>query len=215
MIADDPDGAQERAEDWARHGGADSAARCGALADVALGDPEAGARALDAASHEAALPAPRRALLAAEASRAWLLASRPDRALESSGLAATLDRSPDYRIDHARAALAAHQPELAIADLSPLLTGPPLRADALIVRATALREAGAFERARADIDAACQLRPDDPDALLERGILRERTGDLDGARDDWSRVIAASPDTHEADLAQQDLALLEAGPEAR
>jgi regulator of sirC expression with transglutaminase-like and TPR domain len=96
-----------------------------------------------------------------------------------------------------------------------VLAASPDRADALIVRAAALRETGALDAARADIDRACRLQPDEPAALLERGILRERAGDLDGARTDWSRVLAVAPDTHEADLAQQDLALLEAGPEAR
>ncbi len=215
MIADDPDGAREQAEDWARHGGGDGATRCGALAEIALGDPEGGAIRLDTASHDASLAASRRALLASDASHAWLLASRPDRALQSAGLAVALDPSPDHAVDHARAALSAHQPDAAIGDLSPVLAAHPNRTDALIVRATAFGQTGALDRARADIDAACRLQPDDPAALLERGVLRERIGDLDGARDDWSRVIAASPDTHEADLAQQDLALLEAGPEAR
>jgi tetratricopeptide (TPR) repeat protein len=215
MLADDPAGAADYAEDWSRQGGADRAARCAALATVALGDPESGARTLDGLSQTTSLPAQRRAMLADEAAKAWLLASEPAPALASAGLALALDPAPEIAIEHGRAALAAHRPALTIADLSPVLAASPDRADALIVRAAALRETGALDAARADIDRACRLQPDEPAALLERGILRERAGDLDGARTDWSRVLAVAPDTHEADLAQQDLALLEAGPEAR
>ncbi len=215
MVADDPASAADLAAEWARHGGADQAARCGALAAIASGDPEAGARTLDSLSQTATLPAARRAMLADEATHAWLLAAKPDLALESAGLALALDPGTDSAIEHGRAALAAHRPALTIADLSPVLAAHPDRIDALIVRAAALRETGALQQARTDIDRACRLEPDEPAALLERGILRERAGDLDGARTDWSRVLAVSPDTHEADLAQQDLALLDAGPDAR
>jgi hypothetical protein len=36
-----------------------------------------------------------------------------------------------------------------------------------------------------------------------------------GARTDWERAISLSPDSATADLAQQNLALLEAGPVQR
>ena len=54
--------------------------------------------------------------------------------------------------------------------------------------------------------------PDNAEALLERGVLRQRAEDVEGARGDWERVIAVAPDSQTADLATQDLALLDAGP---
>jgi regulator of sirC expression with transglutaminase-like and TPR domain len=51
--------------------------------------------------------------------------------------------------------------------------------------------------------------------LLERGILRQRRNDDEGARADWQRAISLAPDTATADLAEQNLALLEAGPVRR
>ena len=51
--------------------------------------------------------------------------------------------------------------------------------------------------------------------LVERGILRQRMGDGAGARADWEHAIELDPDSTTADLAEQNLALLEAGPERR
>ncbi len=216
LLSSDPAGAADYAADWSKRNGGDAAAQCAALAEVALGDPEAGAVALDALSREVLLPEQRRAVLADQASQAWLSAARPDRALAASTLAVSLEPGdPSLLTDRARAALAAGRVDGAVADLSAVLASHPGQAEALVVRATAYRKLDRLDAARADIDAACAVLPDEPEALLERGILRERSGDLDGARSDWSRVLSVSPDTHEADLAQQDLALLDAGPDAR
>jgi Flp pilus assembly protein TadD len=97
-------------------------------------------------------------------------------------------------------------------DLSHALDLDPKRADALILRATARRELGRLDDASRDIDAAYALDPDNPDLLLERGIIRQRRGDLAGARTDWQHAAALAPDTATGDLAEQNLALLEAGP---
>ncbi len=216
LLSTDPAGASDYAADWSKRNGGDGAAQCAALAAVALGDPEAGATALDALSRTARLPVQRRAVLADQASQAWLSAGHTDRALAAATLAVSLEPGdPSLLTDRARAALAAGQASQAVTDLSAVLAAHPGEAEALVVRATAYRKLDRIDAARADIDAACAALPDEPDALLERGILRERLGDLDGARSDWDRVLSLSPDTHEADLAQQDLALLEAGPDAR
>ena len=50
---------------------------------------------------------------------------------------------------------------------------------------------------------------------LERGIIRQLRGDTAGARADWERTIEVAPDSSAADLAQQNLALNEAGPRRR
>ena len=119
---------------------------------------------------------------------------------------------PELRVTHAIAAAAVHQDRQAIDDLSAVLGGDPKRADALTLRATAYRRLGDLARAAADIAAASAEDPDNPDTLLERGIVRQRQGDRAGARADWERVADLAADTPTGDLAQQDLALLDAGP---
>jgi tetratricopeptide (TPR) repeat protein len=103
----------------------------------------------------------------------------------------------------------------AIDDLNRALELDPRRADALVLRGAAWRNEGKIDTAEADIDHAIDIDPDDPEALLQRGILRQRKGDQAGARADWERAITLDPDSTAADLAQQDLALLEAGPDRR
>lgn len=61
------------------------------------------------------------------------------------------------------------------------------------------------------MSGALTLVPDDPDALREREILRQRMGDSAGARADWERARGVDPNSTTADLAEQDLSLLEAG----
>ena len=84
-----------------------------------------------------------------------------------------------------------------------------------MLRGAARRHLGRLALAQDDVDRALALDPGDAEALLERGILRQRRNDADGARADWERTIALAPDGQAADLAQQNLALLEAGPERR
>jgi len=62
---------------------------------------------------------------------------------------------------------------------------------------------------------ALKIDPDNPEGLLERGILKQMRGDLAGARLDWQQVIQLAPDSPAADLAEQNLALNEAGPQRR
>jgi len=71
------------------------------------------------------------------------------------------------------------------------------------------------EDARAAADRALALDPDHPEALLERGILRQAAADPDGARADWLRLLRIAPESAAADLAAQNLELLDAGPATR
>ncbi|MGI4748908.1 MAG: tetratricopeptide repeat protein [Janthinobacterium lividum] len=213
LLASDPETASDAAREWARHGGGDDAAQCAALADIALGNTVSGAGSLDALSQHGNAPAAHRAQFADQAMQAWLLAGKPIDALASARRAVALDPlDPELLVDRGRAEVAAGDPAGAVTDLSKVLAMQPANGDALITRASAFRRLERLGEAKADIDAACLLEPDEPSALLERGILRERAGDADGARTDWDRIVSLSPDTHEADMAQQDLALLDAGP---
>lgn len=216
MLNGDPSGAVAFAETWAGAGGGEGAAHCHALAQIALGDPETGADALDRLARSSRAIAAARATIYAQAGRAWIMAGNPVKAFGSTthGLALNPD-DPDLLVDHAVAGAALERYAAVVQDLTHALGTDPRRGDALVLRATARRHLEQFDLAQDDVDRAVALDPDDPDALLERGILRQRHGDQTGARRDWERAAQLSPDTATGDLAEQNLALLDAGPERR
>ena len=100
-------------------------------------------------------------------------------------------------------------------DLTRALQLDNKREDALVLRAAVWRRMDMLDEARSDIDRAVTLDPDDAEALLERGILRQRAGDLDGAREDWKHAQEVDPNSEAAEIAAQNLTLLDAGPEKR
>ncbi len=211
MLADDPSGAEALATSW--RGGGEAASHCHALAQIELGNPAAGAALLITLATTSQSPPGARAEMFGQAAQAWTMAGDAPRALDAATQAITLaPEDPDLRVTHAIAALALHQDQAADEDLSDALDADPKRTDALVLRATARRHLGHLADAEADIDKALALDSENPDALLERGIIRERRGDLAGARTDWEKVEDLSPDTPTGDLAQQNLALLDAGP---
>ncbi len=214
MLATDPSGADAMATSMAATAGAEAAAHCHALAQVELGNTEAGAALLDQLAAKSTAPPASRAVVFGQASQAWSMAGQTDQAYQSATRALALSPDdPELRIGHAIAALARQRYAEAADDLTRALDLDPNRADALILRATAWRNLGRIADARTDIDAAAALDPDNADLLLERGIIRQRTGDLAGARADWQRAAELAPDTPTGDLAQQNLALLQAGPQ--
>ncbi len=216
MLTTDPQGANGFAETWASAGGGEGAVHCHALAQIALGNAQTGAEMLEhlaAASHDDNAA---RATLYGQADQAWTIAGSPDHAFADASLALTLDRDdPDLLVDHAVAAAALAHYAVAVADLDRALEIEPRRPDALVYRAAAERHLGRLDIAEADIGRALTLDPQNADALLERGIIRQRRGDEAGARADWQRTMNLAPDTATSDLAEQNLALLEAGPYQR
>jgi tetratricopeptide (TPR) repeat protein len=213
MLDSDPSGADALAATMAAGGAGEAAEHCHALAQVELGNTEDGAALLDKLANASASPASSRAAVYGQADQAWTMAGKPAQAYASATNALKLSPDdPDLLIGHAIAALALQLYPEADANLTHALDLDPKRADALILRATARRNLGRLDQAEADIDAAFHLDSDDPDAFLERGIIRQRRGDLAGARSDWERAAALAPDTPTGDLAQQNLALLDAGP---
>ncbi len=216
MVDGDPEGASDFAEGWAAQGGGDGAAHCAALADIALGDPEGGAAGMETLASNSHEPAVARASVFGQAGQAWLMAGRADRAVaaETRALALSPD-DPDLLVSRAEAEAGLERYAAAARDLTQALAFDPRRVDALVERAAAWRELGQIERARDDVDRAFAVDGGSAEAYLERGILRQRMGDLAGARADWDAAVAKSPDTATGDLAQQNLALLEAGPERR
>lgn len=211
MLGDDPDGAAAFAENW--HGGGEAAQHCHALALVALGNPEEGAPLLAQLAQTSTAAPAARAEVFGQAASAFTMAGDSAAALQAAGQAIALaPEDPELRVIHALAALARKQPQAALEDLTIALAADPKRADLLALRATAHRNLNQLAPARADIDAALALDPDNAPALLERGILRQRAGDAEGARRDWQRVRDLDPEGEIADQAEQNLALLEAGP---
>ena len=216
MLNTDPSGAFSFADTWAGQGGGDGAVHCRALADVALGDAESGALLLDKLGNTSKAAPAARAVILGQAGQSWMIAGAPAKAYSSASRAlALLDDEPDLLVDRAIAGVALERYGEAVDDLTRALEGDPKRGDALVLRATAFRNLEKLDLADNDIERALALDPDDPDALLEHGILRQRRGDPAGARKDWERILALSPDPSTSDLAQQNLALLEAGPERR
>jgi len=215
-VTEEPSQAIALAEAWRARGGGDPATHCAALAQIASGNPSAGAALLESMAPGASIESPLRATILSQAVRARLLANQPARALDlaSEALRLTPARS-DLLIQRATAAQALGQRDLAIEDLTKALSLDPDRPDVLVMRARSLRALGRLAPAAKDLEQAIALAADDPEILLERGILRQRMGNATGARADWSRVLELDPDSEAADLAEQNLALLDAGPPRR
>jgi tetratricopeptide (TPR) repeat protein len=212
MLYDDPQGALAFADTWAS-GGGDGATHCRALAQIELGNIDTGAEMLERLADTAKAPDLARASVYGQAVQAWLMANRPARAFDAATLALVLSpNDADLMIDRAEAEGSMGQYHEAIDDLDRALAIDPRRAEAFVLRASAWRQLNNLVVAASDIARALAINPDSAEALLERGILRQRTGNQAGAREDWQRAISLDPNSTTADLAEQDLALLEAGP---
>ena len=216
MLASDPTGANTFADAWEATGGGEGAVHCHALAQIALGDAETGAQMLETLAGSSHAPAVARAAVYGQADQAWLIAGESDRAFAAATLALSLSGDDaDLLIDRATAAIGLERWEDVIEDVTRALEIDGKRSDALVLRSVAWRQTGHLDRAQVDVDHAFMLDSDNPEAFLERGILRQRRGDTAGAHQDWVEAMTLAPDTATSDLAEQNLALLEAGPDRR
>ncbi len=214
MLPTDPEGAQALAETWQTAGGGDAADHCLALARIELGDPEEGAMMLEKIAATSRGPAAARATIYGQATQAWLMTGDAGRAFAAATLALSLSsEDPDLLIDRSVAAGSLERWQDAVDDLTHALEEDPHRPDAMVLRGSAWRHLGQLDLAEDDIARALTMDPENPEGLLERGIIRQRRNDAAGARADWEHAIALAPDSPTADLAQQNLALLEAGPD--
>ncbi len=220
-LADDPTGAVTLAETWQADGGGDGATHCRGLALIASGRPASGADVLEQLARESGAPAMARASVLSQAVQARLMVAQDDRLAAGKAVAdasQALSLSPmdtELFIMRATAEGLLGQFTDAIDDISHALQLDAARPDALVLRAMMRRKLNQLDLAQADVSQALTLDPDDPDALLERGILRQRMGDMAGARADWEHARGVDPNSTTADLAQQNLSLLEAGPQQR
>ncbi len=216
MLGNDPTGANAFADAWEAIGGGEGAVHCHGLAQVALGNLDAGADMLDRLAADSHAPAAARAAVYGQADQAWLMAGQADRAFASATLALSLaGDDADLLIDRSVAAATLERYDDAVEDLGQALELDVHRTDALVLRAAAWRHLDHLDLAQDDIDRAFAMDPDNPEAFLERGILRQRYGDREGARQDWVKAVALAPSSATSDLAEQNLALLEAGTDRR
>jgi hypothetical protein len=215
-LAGDPTGAVALAETWQADGGGDGAVHCRGLALIASGKPASGAAVLEQLAQQSDLPAMARAAVLGQAVQARLMVAQADEAVTDASEA--IGQSPadtELFIMRATAEGMLGRFQDAVDDVSEALRLDALRPDALVLRAVMRRKLNQLDLAQADASQALALDPDDPDALLERGILRQRMGDSAGARADWEHARGVDPNSTTADLAEQNLSLLEAGPERK
>ena len=207
-----PAEAQKLAVQARTSGGGFAAEHCEAAALLNLKQyDEAASRFHDVAEGTTAEDPALRAEAYDQAAEAWLLAQKPQNA--RAELDAGLKLTPkDVRLlmDRAQAEGLAHDFWAAVDDLNAALDIEPNRVEALVLRAAAYRQLDATDLATDDITRAIAVQPQFPDAYLERGTLRAIKGDYDGARADWAHVKELAPKSFAADLAQQDLAKLNA-----
>ena len=215
-LASDPTGAVALAETWQEDGGGDGAVHCRGLALIASGKPDSGADLLEQLAQQSSAPPMARASVLSQAVQARLMVSQAGKAAADASQALSLSPADtELFIMRATAEGTLGQFQDAVDDVSEALRLDAKRPDALVLRAVMRRKLNQLDLAQADVSQALTLNPDDPDALLERGILRQRMGDSTGARADWQRARGVDPNSTTADLAEQNLSLLEAGPQQR
>lgn len=213
MLDDDPEGARTLSDSWAMQGGGEGAAHCAALAMLSLGEAERAAEALERIATRSQAGIAARAAVFGQAGTAWIASGRPTRAHAALTLALALTPADaELLTERAMASLALDRPADALADVDQVVVVEPSLTQAWIVRASALRRMDRLPPAAESVTRALQLDGDNVEALLERGIIRQAQGNAAGARTDWERVIELEPDGATADLAAQNMALIEAGP---
>jgi tetratricopeptide (TPR) repeat protein len=216
LLRRDPDEALTFAESWEAAQGGEGARHCGALALLALNEPEKAAERLEALARNGTGSATARAAIFSQAVQAWMMANQSGRAFGAATMGLTIAPGDlDLMLDRAVALGTLGRYAEALEDLARVLEADPDRAEAWVFRAASLRHMDRVEQAATAVDRALRLAPENAEALLERGIIRQLRGDVRGARADWERTIEVAPDSAAADLAQQNLALNEAGPKRR
>jgi tetratricopeptide (TPR) repeat protein len=201
-----PQSAYNAAVQWQGQGGAAAAVHCSAVALVALRRYAEAAARLDQLAHDrsVAVGFPRSDVLD-QAGNAWLLANNPANAEASFTTALVLSPDdPDILADRARARAAKHDWHGADIDLTAAL-GRASRPELYVLRASARHAMGNKAGARADLESALKISPNDPEALVERGAMKAETGDASGAINDWNATVAASPSSDAAATARQYL----------
>ena len=216
MIRTDAEGARSLAESWEAAGGGEGARHCGALALLGMGEPERAAERLEQLARLSRGSAATRASIFAQAGQAWMMAGQGSRAFGATTMGLGLTpNDAELLLDRAVALGTLGRFAEALEDVNLVLGIDPDRAEAWVFRAAANRHLEKVDQAAEDVARALALVPENAEALLERGIIRQLKGDTAGAKQDWERAVSLAPDSATADLALQNLALNEAGPQRR
>ena len=217
QVAQNPSAALEAAKSWEAEAGGGPAGHCEALALLALKRPADAAARLEALAiapgdYDVAL----RADLYAQAGNAWLVAEKPDKAIDALGSAINRASSTSiaastlalYYSDRARAHLLRGERVEAQSDLDRSIALSPT-ALALTLHARVRREAKDGKGAAADLSRALALDPNFAEAFLERGRLSAMNGNTKAARADFLKVVMMEKDSNVADAARQEIQALD------
>ncbi|MBT4770055.1 MAG: hypothetical protein HOO00_05960 [Rhodospirillaceae bacterium] len=149
---------------------------------------------------------PLKAELLRQAGQAWLLDNQPEDAEEKFTAALViLPNDPDLFIDRSIAKAGRQEYWQALEDLNRAIELAPDQVEPLILRSTTYRHLNGIALARADIDHALKLSPNNPDALFERGMIRYMQEDKEGAKEDWQSVLLFAPRSPLAQAAKKNL----------
>lgn len=219
-LEDIPGGAQaaaDAAEEWLASAKGTERAEAGQCLGEALAALERWDEAGEAflVARTAADPADRsrRARLAAMAGNTALARGDAQAALLSLDLARTdaskdLPLLADVAIDRARALVELNREAEAALALQEAREAAPTSPLAWLLSATLSRRTGKLGEAQAQIERAFDLRPIDPEIGLEAGVIAVLSGREAAARKSWESVIAAAPQSPQAQTARGYLAQL-------
>lgn len=210
LVQTQPKKALEKAGQWAGLGGGLPAEHCKAAAMDALGEHQTAAGMLEDLATKGRATAEIKAGLLRQAAAAWVNAGQDERALGVLNAAIPLDpQSASLREDRALLLVGANKPWDAIEDLSTALNLEPQRISALTLRAAAYRRVQSYDQARADIDRATKLAPNDPEVWLEAGNLALASRRPADARQSWMTVLRLAPTSVSADAARANIERLD------
>lgn len=204
---------EQYAAEWQSLGGGLPARHCLALAQMHQGRNAAAERTLtEAATLAETTKSPMAADLWAQAGNAALLAGNVEGAVAhfSAGLAAAGEfaprRSANLLIDRARARVEQTDLVGARQDLDLALARDPDISEGWLLSAALARRQQDLPRARADIEKATALAPQDADISFEKGNIEASAGDLEGARSAWRQAEQQGAGSDAAHLAAKALA---------
>lgn len=211
LVAENPARAEIESSDWSRFGGGSAARHCHAMALAALGATRLAAEELAALARDARdLPNAIRAEALLQAAEFLLDLGETGAGIGLAEQAIRLDDSAEARTMRARLHAAEGNYARALADLDAAVAAAPT-ADRVLLRASARRQEGRLQEARADAVWALELSPDLPIAFLELGEIEAAAGRKNPARDAFLKAIELDRGGDIAAAARLSLQRMEAG----
>jgi tetratricopeptide (TPR) repeat protein len=182
-----PEKSIELAGKWVGLGGGEAAKHCQAVSLIGLEEYGEGATRLEDLAAQSTQDAGTRTTMLAQAGQAWVMQGELSRAYAAQTTA--LGLVPQKTKQHA---------------------------DVLMDRASTLAEAGKYDDAIKDLNAAIDINPDNSDAFAFRASAYRYRGSLEQALADAERAVAANPSNLNALLERGNIYRLQKRPpEAR